>query len=444
MSGEKTNGNGKSVSPDGTGKKFLFVSDIGCIGDLAAQVKSEGNPVRYCIQDKHERNVSDGFVDKVDDWEKHVDWADVIVFDDIGFGSVAERLRKEGKAVVGGTPASDRLELDRDLAQEELKNAGVNTLPCWDFSSFDEAIKFVKSNPGRYVVKPNGKAQNDKVLSFVSEQEDGLDLVNILERYKAGWGGKIRRFQIQKYVQGVEVAIGAFFNGIEFIQPACINFEHKRMFNDEIGPTTGEMGTAMFWAGSNRLYTETLKKFEKRLAEIGFIGYFDINCIVNARGIYPLEITPRFGYPTINIMMEGVASRWCDLLHAIANRQPFQLKTQRGFQVGVVVAVPPYPYDDPDTYEKLSDDAVIIFKKQPLNGIHHCDIKIVDGDWRVTGQSGYVLVVTGSGPTMPDAQREVYNRIKNIILPNMFYRTDIGNRWTKDGDLLHTWGYLSA
>jgi phosphoribosylamine--glycine ligase len=440
MNGDKTNGNGKANDS----KKFLFVSDIGCIGDLAYKVKIEGSQVRYFIRDKHEKNVSDGFVDKVDEWEKHIDWADVIIFDDIGFGSIVERLRKEGKAVIGGTNLSDKLELDRDWAQEELKLAGINTLPCWDFSSFDEAIKFVKSNPGRYVVKPNGKAQDDKVLSFVGLEEDGLDVVNMLERYKNGWGTKIRSFQLQKFVAGVEVAIGAFFNGQEFILPACINFEHKRMFNDEIGPTTGEMGTAMFWAGSNRLYNETLKKFEKRLGEIGFIGYFDINCIVNSRGIYPLEITPRFGYPTINIQMEGVLNNWSDLLFALANKQSFNLKTARGYQIGVVIAVPPYPYDDPDVFEKFSEDASIIFKKTPLNGIHHCDVKLVDGDWRIAGSSGYVLVVTGSGPTMVDAQREAYNRIKNIILPNMFYRTDIGNRWAREGDLLQTWGLLSG
>src|SRR5262245_23458318 len=202
MTQEKSNG----------GTKFLFISEIGCIGDLAAVVKSEGSSVRYCILNKYEKNVSDGFVDKVDNWAKHVDWADVIVFDDIGFGSEAEKLRKEGKAVVGGTPTSDKLELDRDFAQEELKNAGLTTLPCWDFSSFDEAIKFVKANPGRFVVKPNGKAQNEKFLSFVGEEEDGRDLVNILERYKAGWSTKIKSFQIQKFVSGVEVAIGAFFN----------------------------------------------------------------------------------------------------------------------------------------------------------------------------------------------------------------------------------------
>ncbi|MDP2717657.1 MAG: phosphoribosylamine-glycine ligase, partial [Candidatus Micrarchaeota archaeon] len=27
-------------------------------------------------------------------------------------------------------------------------------------------------------------------------------------------------------------------------------------------------------------------------------------------------------------------------------------------------------------------------------------------------------------------------------IPNMFYRTDIGERWRNDGDRLLTWGYL--
>jgi phosphoribosylamine--glycine ligase len=200
----------------------------------------------------------------------------------------------------------------------------------------------------------------------------------------------------------------------------------------------------MFWTGPNRLYNETLKKFEKRLGEIGFRGYFDINCIVNSRGIYPLEITPRFGYPTINIQMEGVTSKWSDLLYAMASGNSFNLKTSMGYQVGVVVAVPPYPYHDRETFDKLSDDAVILFKKPQFHGIHHCDIKLVEGDWRLAGSSGYAFVVTGSGPTMPDAQTQVYSRLRNIILPNMFYRTDIGNRWSKDGDLLHSWGLLAA
>ena len=81
--------------------KFLFVSIEGLIGDLAFQIKKEGNEVRYFIQEKTEKNVCDGFIDKCDDWKELVDWADVIIFDDLGFGTVVDELRKTGKAAMG-------------------------------------------------------------------------------------------------------------------------------------------------------------------------------------------------------------------------------------------------------------------------------------------------------------------------------------------------------
>jgi len=425
------------------GLRFLFISKWGLIHDLAWEVLKEGHEVRYHIMSKHDREVGDGFVEKVDKWEDHKDWADVIVFDDCEFGNLPDRLRKEGKAVVGGTPYTDRLEMDRDFGQEEMSAAGLTVLPRWEFDSFDAAISFMKVNPGRYVIKPSGKAQNEKVLSFVGQEEDGLDVLMMLEHYKNGWATKIKSFQLQKYASGVEVAVGAFFNGKEFIVPIHVNFEHKRMFNDDIGPQTGEMGTSGFWYGPSTLFQQTLAKMKDRLAEAGYVGYIDINCIANVRGIFPLEFTCRFGYPTINLQLEGVLSRWGEFLAALARGQTFNLRTKKGFQVCVVVAVPPFPFVDPDAFKKFSEDAVVIFKKPMNEGLHPCDIRVVDGDWRLAGNSGYAVVVSGSGSTMDDARREAYNRVKNIIIPNMFYRTDIGERWHRDGDLLQTWGFMS-
>lgn len=413
---------------------------MGLIHDLARHVRDEGNQVKYCILAKSDKDVADGLIDKVSDWESHKNWADIIVFDDSDFGDLCEKLRREGKAVLGGTRYSDKLEDDRDFGQEEMRAAGLSILPKWDFESFDAAIDFIKTTPDRYVVKPNGKAQNDKVLSFVGQEEDGRDLVVLLDRYKKGWGSKIKSFQLQKYVSGVEVAVGAFFNGKDFILPAFVNFEHKRMFNDDIGPSTGEMGTSGFWAGENRLFKETLAKMRDRIQ--GYVGYFDINCIVNSRGIYPLEFTTRFGYPTINLQIEGVLSKWGEFLKALTMNQSFDLRTKRGFQICVVVAVPPFPFVDSEAFRKYSEDAVVLFKKEIKEGLHPCDIKVVDGDWRLAGNSGYALVVSGSGSTMEDARKEAYNRVKNIVIPNMFYRTDIGERWHRDGDLLQSWGYL--
>jgi phosphoribosylamine--glycine ligase len=433
------NGNGNGKMP----KNVLFISFEACAGDLAYRLKQEGHNVKWYVQSKADRVLYDGFLDKVDEWEPHKDWADLIIFDDIGFGALADRLRKEGKAVIGGSSYTDRLELDRDFGAQEMKAAGLLVPDSWEFNSFEDAMKFVEKNPSRYVVKPSGKAQNDKVLSFVGRDEDGKDVVAILQRYQKGWGSKVRTLQIQKFMTGVEVAVGGYFNGEDFILPICINFEHKRLFDGEIGPSTGEMGTTMMWTGPNRLYRETIEKMKGRLAAAGYCGYFDINCIANSRGVYPLEMTPRFGYPTVSIQMEGVGSPWGEFLYTIGSKKPYTLKTQRGFQVGIVVALPPWPFSDLDTFRKFSEDAVVIFAKPGMEGVHLGDLKIEDGDWKITGRDGYALVITGSGPTMEDARREAYNRVRTITIPNMFYRTDIGERWRQDGDLLQTWGLLA-
>jgi phosphoribosylamine--glycine ligase len=422
--------------------KFLFVSKDALIGDLAWQVRKEGHDVRYFISEKCQKDVGDGFVEKVDAWEPQRDWADVVVFDDIGYGAIADALRKEGKAVVGGSAYTDKLEDDRDFGQDEMKAAGINILPKWHFTDFDEAIKFVQEKPDRYVIKPSGEAEDQKELLFVGQDENGADVIEVLRLYKKRWSRFIKIFQLQKHSTGVEVAVGAFFNGKEFFMPVCTNFEHKRMFPGDIGPSTGEMGTLMYWSQPNTIFRETLAKMQAKLAASGYVGYIDINCIANSRGVHPLEFTSRFGYPTISIQLEGVTSQWGDFLAAAARGEKFDFKTRRGFQVGVVLATPPFPFNDPAAFRKYSEGAVIQFKKPASEGVHIGDVKLVDGDWVMAGISGYGIIITGSGTTVDEARKQAYSRIKNITIPNMFYRTDIGEKWNDNGDRLMTWGYL--
>ncbi|MBD3388964.1 MAG: phosphoribosylamine--glycine ligase [Candidatus Altiarchaeales archaeon] len=424
-------------------KKFLFVSYGALISDIAWTVQKEGHGVKYHIKDETQKDIADGFVPKVEDWESEIGWADVVVFDDVlGHGTMAKRLREEGKPVVGGTPYTDMLEDDRSFGQEELKRYGVNIIPQWKFSSFDEAISFVENNPARYVVKPSGEAQNKKQLLYVGEDETGRDVIQILMHYKNVWSEKIREFQLQKRISGVEVAVGAFFNGREFLHPINVNFEHKKLFPGNIGPATGEMGTSMFWSPPNKIFHSTLAKMESKLAEEGYVGYIDVNCIVNNNGVYPLEFTARFGYPTVFIQQEGILNPFGELLHGLASGEKTQLRTRSGFQVGVRVIVPPYPFTDREAFETHSKEAVVIFKKQNYDGVHFEDVKKVDGEWVVAGDTGVVLTVCGCAATMRKASDQAYKRIGNIILPNMYYRRDIGERWVEDGDRLRTWGYI--
>lgn len=108
----------------------------------------------------------------------------------------------------------------------------------------------------------------------------------------------------------------------------------------------------------------------------------------------------------------------------------------------MVIATPPFPFEDQRAFKKYSEDATIIFKKPITDGIHLGDVKLEDGEWRLAGESGYAIIVTGFGSTMDEARKSAYKKIKNILIPNMFYRTDIGVRWFTDSDRLQTWGYL--
>jgi phosphoribosylamine--glycine ligase len=181
---------------------------------------------------------------------------------------------------------------------------------------------------------------------------------------------------------------------------------------------------------------------EPRLAEEGYVGYIDLNCIVNNNGIYPLEFTSRFGYPTIMIQQEGMITPIGQFFYDLASGGGHKLRVKSGFQIGVRVVVPPFPFDDVETFNSFSKNAAIVFKKSAPEEVHIEDVKLVGGQWLVAGTSGVVLVVVGLGPTMKQAQTAAYNKIKNIMIPHMYYRTDIGDRWTEDSDRLHNWGYL--
>lgn len=423
-------------------RKFLFVSKWGDLLDTANAVQHEGNRVKLFIEYKPANEIGIGFVPKIRDWKKHVKWADIIVFDYTSYGKEATELRNAGKLVIGGTEYSDNLELERGFGQDELKRHKIKTLPFKEFNTFHDAITYVEANPNSYVIKPSGETQDYKQLLFVGKEEDGADVIRVLKAYKKSWGDEMDSFQLQRKVSGVEISVAAYFNGKEFLKPINITFEHKKLFPKELGVSTGEMGTSMFWTNDSPIFDATLKKFESTLAKDNFVGHIDINCIVNSSGIYPLEFTSRVGYPQLQIQRAGINEPFGTFLYKVASGVKFKIKTKMGFQVGAYVVVPPFPYEDKKTFNLFSKDAVVVIKKEMKEGVHPMHLKKINNEWLITGDSGIALLVTGTGLTMKDAQKMMYNKINNIIINNSYYRTDIGDRWFEDSDKLWSWGLL--
>ena len=422
--------------------KILFISKWGEILDLALACLNEGNKVKFFIESKTCQEIGYGFVPKVRNWQKHIEWADLIVFDYTGYGEVARELRLAGKKVIGGTPYSDLLELDRSFGQSEMKKHKIKTLQSVEFTTFKEAIEYVQKNPNSYVIKPSGETQEYKQLLFVGKEDDGADIIRVLKAYEKSWGNDMGEFQLQRKVKGVEISVAAYFNGKNFLRPINITFEHKKLFPKELGVSTGEMGTSMFWTDDNPIFDATLRKFEKTLAADNFVGHLDINCIVNSNGIYPLEFTSRFGFPQIQIQRAGIIEPMGHFLYKIASGEQFKINTKKGFQVGAFIVVPPFPYDDKKTFKLFSKDAVVIIKKEMKEGLHPMHLKKINNEWLITGDSGVPILVTGTAITMREAQNMMYKRIENIIINNGYYRTDIGDRWYSDSDKLWSWGLL--
>ncbi len=427
---------------DTTKKKFLVVSRWGESLDIAYAISMEGHTVKMYIEDKPSREIGYGFVQKVKDWQKHIEWADIFIFDYTGYGKACAELRAAGKLVIGGTEYTDKLELDRNFGQDELKRHKIKVLPFKEFFSFQEAIDYVKAHPNAYVIKPMGETSEYKQLLFVGSDDEGLDVIRVLKAYEKSWGDDFGNFQLQKKVKGVEVSASAFFNGKEFLEPINITFEHKKLFPKELGVSTGEMGSSMFWTKDSPIFEATLRKFEGTLAKQKFVGHIDINCIVNGNGIYPLEFTSRFGYPQIFIQRAGITEPIGQMFYKIASGHKFKIQVKKGFQVGAFLVVPPFPYEDKKTFELFSKDSVIVFKKDSKEGVHPMHLKNINEEWLITGNTGIALLVTGTALTMRDAQKMMQNRISNIIINNVYYRTDIGDRWLEDSDKLWSWGLL--
>ena len=202
------------------------------------------------------------------------------------------------------------------------------------------------------------------------------------------------------------------------------------MFPGYIGERSGELVTVVTYRGAERMFERTLAKLAPLLRDSGYCGYVNLNTIVNEKGIWPLELTCRFGYPGFAILDSLHVDDWAVVLSSLVRRDTSSIRTMDGFAVGVVLTVPPFPY--PDGYDRLGRGTPICFRENMTEADHHSlhfgEVTMRDGQLRTAGLIGYTMVVTGTGTTIEEARRAVYERVDKVVIPNARYRNDIGVR----------------
>lgn len=433
--------------------RFLGVGEYNDLAAMYHGLAARGHEVRVFVGDPACHDVFGGMLERVDDWRAELDWlreaggGGVALFESAVHGQVQDELRRDGFQVIGGCALGDRLEADREFGQQVLRGSGLHTARSHSFTAYDDAIGFLERTGGRYVLKFNG-ANSPRTRNYIGELDDGTDMLALLTMYRDhAPPGARPDFVLMEHLQGVEVGVGAYFNGEAFLDTACIDFEHKRFFSGELGELTGEMGTIVSYRGAGRLFDAALAPLAGLLREGGYSGYINVNLIANEAGLWPLEFTSRFGYPGFAICEALHAEPWEDIFLRMVRRDSLHLHTRDGFAAGVVLTVPPFPYRQ--GYEELSKGEPICFRPQMSaadhEALHFAEVATVRGQLVTSGASGYIGVATGTGASVRQARDEAYRVARQVVIPNLRYRTDIGDRViSRDLITLMALGWLDA
>jgi phosphoribosylamine--glycine ligase len=190
------------------------------------------------------------------------------------------------------------------------------------------------------------------------------------------------------------------------------------------------MGTVVTYGRSRRFSERTLGRVEKLLRDHGHCGYVNLNTIVNEHGIWPLEFTCRFGYPGFAILTPLQRTPWGELLAAMIDGSSSIFATHPGFSVGIVLTMPPFPYPRPEVEEPVG--LPVLFEgeltDEQRRNLHYCEVGLEDGELVTSGIYGWAMVVTGVGDSIVSAQRRANELADRVLIPNVRYRRDIGER----------------
>jgi len=417
--------------------RFLGVGETTDLGDMYLRLAARGHEVRVYVGDERSRDVMRGMLTFTSDWNAELDWIragggeGIILFETSSDGETQDQLRRDGFNVIGGSALGDRLESDRTFGQKVLREHALQTAPCHEFRDFRSGADFVRETRRRYVFKLNGSGFAS-TRNYVGEMSDGTDMIALLAIQRERWDlDEEPSFVLMDHLTGVEIGVGAFFNGERFLMPANLDWEHKRFFPGDVGELTGEMGTLVTYRGAQPLFDATLARMAPMLRESGYCGYINLNNIINDEGIWPLEFTCRFGYPGFPILDALHAESWDDIFARMLAKSDSTILTHDGFSLGVVITVPPFPYGE--GYEELGKGMPISFAagltEADRSGLHYAEVTMSGEQLVTAGMIGYVMVVTARGETAEEARDRAYALTKKIVIPTMRYRNDIGSRF---------------
>jgi len=340
---------------------------------------------------------------------------------------LSDFLIKNKVNTFGPNKKAAMLESSKSFAKKFLIKHKIPTPGYKHFTSLLEAKKFLKKSKFPLVIKADGLAAGKGVIICENLSEGLTTLEEILREKKFGDAGK--KIIIEEFIEGYEISFFAFFDKKSFL-PLGYALDHKKAYENDIGPNTGGMGcfTPSKLVNKNleeKIYKIIIKKTFNGLKKdkIDYRGVIFFGLMIKNNTPYIIEYNVRFGDPECQTLLRDLKTEILDIFLATTEDRLSEIKISKYNMNIVCVVLASIGY--PGNYKKnkiLSN--LKKANKQKNIEIFHAGTKLVKNKFYSNG--GRVLSVTAKSSTLEKARKLAYKTIKNINWKYGFFRKDIG------------------
>lgn len=319
--------------------------------------------------------------------------------------------------IFGPTKAAARLEGSKDFAKALMHKYQIPTASYATFTSYDACLKYCLKQAYPIVLKEDGLKAGKGVVIV----EDEANLITTLQQIFATDNCVV----VEEYLSGPEFSLMALVHG-DKVYPLPIAQDHKRAYDQDLGPNTGGMGA---YSGvpiiSDEVVQEAMDKvmlpITKAMCLEGtpFTGILYGGFMLTENGVKTIEFNVRFGDPETQVILPRLNNDLAQLIIDILNDKPVELSISDDYYLGVVLASKGYPnaYQNGYLIEGLADIDALVF---------HMGTAFDNGNLFTNG--GRVLFISAKGKDLASAQLKAYEEVSKIKCSNLFYRSDIGYR----------------
>ena len=234
------------------------------------------------------------------------------------------------------------------------------------------------------------------------------------------------RIVIEEFLTGPEVSFIVLSDGKNIV-PFLPARDHKRIFDDDLGPNTGGMGA---FCDSSLLSQNEIAQILNNIVyptieATHFTGFLYAGLMMTSNGPKLLEYNVRLGDPETQPLMQHLNMDFAEILLAAAQGQLSDsviMRWRTGCSAAVVMAAEGYP-----EHPRTGDPITGIENAKALGAqVFHAGTKVAWGGYSTAG--GRVLAVTASGDDLDTAVRRTYAAVDKIKFRGMQFRRDIGRR----------------